>query len=111
MEYKDTAFVTASDIKYFPRAEMTISELRKAGKWEGDIVLIAIDFQPSEDFLKKYNVILHPVKHIDTNYLVEQSSTSSQTTFENGSALFLSTQDFVHLIRSTTCSIFHAMDV
>lgn len=67
-----TAFVTASDIKYFPKAELTISELRNAGQWKGDIVLIAIDFEPSIDFLNKYKVILHKVTHIDTSYLVEQ---------------------------------------
>lgn len=40
------------------RAENTIKQVRKDGKWGGDIVWIAIDFDPSEDFVAKWRIIV-----------------------------------------------------
>lgn len=55
-----TAFVTLTDQSYFNKALQTIHELRHYGQWQGDIILIAVDFEP-----KIENVIIHPIKHID----------------------------------------------
>ena len=41
-----TVFVTLTDLKYYEKARQTIWELRVNGEWTGDIVLIAVDFQP-----------------------------------------------------------------
>ena len=71
-ESEKTAFVTACDIGYMPRAQRTIHELRSRGGWNGDIVLIAIDFDPADDVMKQYNVIVHKVSHINTDNLVRQ---------------------------------------
>ena len=42
------------------RAHETLKKVRKAGKWGGDLVWIAIDFIPSEEFVAKWNIkVLH----------------------------------------------------
>jgi hypothetical protein len=51
-----TAFVVVSDQAYFHKAKRTILDLRSIGEWTGDIVLIAVDFQPSATFCAFYNV-------------------------------------------------------
>jgi hypothetical protein len=65
-----TAFVTLSDATYFPKAIRTIQELMDAGEWKGDIVFIAVDFDPPPDQLQK-NVIVFRTTHINTDRLVE----------------------------------------
>jgi len=62
-----TVFVTLSDPAYFPRAQRTLHELRTLGKWTGDVVLIAVDFEPPP--LK--DVILYKTSHIPTEALLE----------------------------------------
>ena len=64
-----TVFVTLSDIGYYPKAIRTIQELREFGNWSGDIVLIAVDFDPNPSEL--YNAIVYKTNHIDTNGLLE----------------------------------------
>lgn len=64
-----TAFVTLSDQSYFPKAVRTIQELKDAGRWRGDIVLIAIDFDPNPADLP--NVIIYKPRHINTDGLLE----------------------------------------
>jgi len=59
-----TVFVTLTDRSYFPKAKKTIEELRQRGKWEGDVVLIVVDFTPNPDELPP-NTLLHSVQHID----------------------------------------------
>jgi len=56
-----TAFVTLTDQSYYHKALQTIEELRTNGEWKGDIVLVAVDFEPS----KINNIIVHKVNHID----------------------------------------------
>ncbi len=64
-----TVFVTLTDSSYAWKAKRTIEELRTKGKWEGDVVLIVVDYSPNqEDFP---NTILHPVTHIDHTPLWE----------------------------------------
>ncbi len=71
MNEPSTVFVTLCDRGYFHKAKHTIHELRSNGQWSGDIVLIAVDFLPEDDFLYEQNVILYPVNHINTSTLVE----------------------------------------
>ena len=61
-----TVFVTLSDQSYFPKAVQTIQELRDNGKWTGDIVLIAVDFEPCLS-----DVIVYTTTHINTDGLLE----------------------------------------
>ncbi len=74
MSYKIpiTAFVTLSDESYFPRARRTIEDLRTQGQWEGPIIFIAVDFQPPQDFLHQFSVILFKTRHISTDALVKK---------------------------------------
>lgn len=65
-----TAFVTLTDQSYFTKAIRTIQELMDAGEWKGDIILIAVDFDPNPAQLQK-NVIVYRTSHICTDRLVE----------------------------------------
>jgi len=64
---KDTAFVTLCDASYFEKAKKTIYELRERGGWAGDVVLMAIDFQPPP--IPHVTTLLLP--HVDTTSLVQ----------------------------------------
>lgn len=64
-----SVFVTLCDSSYYEKAKRTIHDLRTRGQWNGDIVLIAVDFRP-EDLPE--HVLLWEVGHIDTSHLVDQ---------------------------------------
>jgi hypothetical protein len=64
----NTAFVTLSDVSYYKKALHTIDELRTAGGWAGDIVFIAVDFDPKPI----PGVQIYKTTHINTHYLLEQ---------------------------------------
>lgn len=64
-----TVFVTLCDTSYYSKALRTIQELRDYGRWTGDIVLIAVDFNPNPADLP--NVILYKTTHINTDGLLE----------------------------------------
>ena len=66
-----TVFVTLCDQPYFEKALLTIRELRTAGKWYGDTVLITVDFDAPETFLEEFSVQQYRVQHIDTSLLVK----------------------------------------
>lgn len=66
----DTAFALVSDAGYFPRAARTIADLRGAGAWRGDVVLLCVGFRPPQDFLDSARVACREVAHIDTDRLV-----------------------------------------
>ena len=51
-----TVFVTLCDPPYLYRVVQTVKDLRGRGGWKGDIVLIAVDFEPDTSFLETYNV-------------------------------------------------------
>jgi hypothetical protein len=55
-----TAFVTLCDAAYWPKARTTILDIRRIGEWRGDLVLIAVDFEPPADFCATYRVKLAP---------------------------------------------------
>jgi hypothetical protein len=63
-----TAFVTLTDESYFPKAKKTIRELQVHGKWNGDIILIAVDFHPPPI----RGVRIHNVSHVNTDILLQQ---------------------------------------
>lgn len=63
---KDTAVVTLCDAGYFSKAKKTLREVREVGGWAGDLVLIAIDFDPEP--IPGVTVISLP--HLDTSGLV-----------------------------------------
>ena len=67
-----TVVVTLCDIKYFDKAKRTIQDIRSVGQYWGDLVLIAVNFNPDQNFIDFYKLIIKTVKHIDTTMLVHQ---------------------------------------
>jgi hypothetical protein len=63
-----TVFVTLSDAGYFPKASYTIRELQGNGQWTGDIVLIAVEFDP----IPMEGVTVLRTAHIDTDNLMKK---------------------------------------
>lgn len=57
-------FVTLTDQSYYPRALKTIQDLRERGGWEGDILLLCVDFDPPQD-LETMDVYSEKIQHID----------------------------------------------
>lgn len=51
-----TVFVLVTDFQYFPRAKVTIRDLRSIGQWTGNIVLISIDSEIQTNFTDFYQV-------------------------------------------------------
>lgn len=67
-----TVVVTLCDQKYFDKAKRTIQDIRSAGQYWGDLVLIAVDFEVDRNFVDFYKLIVKPVKHINTSTLVDK---------------------------------------
>jgi len=65
-----TVFVTLCDQPYFEKAQKTLIELRTAGQWYGDTVLITVDFDAPETFLEQFSITQYRVQHIDTSLLL-----------------------------------------
>jgi len=64
----DTVFVTLSDASYYPNAHRTLRQLREAGRWEGDAVLLCVDFEPDEytrGHLQELRVEAICLQHLD----------------------------------------------
>ena len=57
-----TVFVTLTDTSYFSKAKRTIEELRVKGGWDGDIVLLTVDFRLHDPI---EGVICKEIHHID----------------------------------------------
>ena len=72
MKDMNTVFITLCDIKYYERARKTIHQLRSFGQWEGEIILITIDFDLEEIFKKQYNVKEKKFPIIDKTLLLEK---------------------------------------
>lgn len=53
----DTVFVLLTDLQYFNRAKRTIIDLRSKGNWNGEIILITLDFSLNNNFKEFYNII------------------------------------------------------
>jgi len=66
-----TVFVTLCDKNYLENAKLTIQELRTAGAWYGDTVLITVDCDAPEEFLEQYSIRQYRVQHLDTSMLLK----------------------------------------
>jgi hypothetical protein len=64
-----TAFVTLTDAAYFSRAKRTIEDLRIRGQWVGPIVLVAVGFYPSTNWLDFHGVHCRTVEPISVEGL------------------------------------------
>lgn len=66
----NTTFVLITDLNYFHKAKRTIVDLRSKGKWNGDIVLITIDFNLTVNFKDFHNIIEISFPKIDKSNLL-----------------------------------------
>ena len=95
-----TAIVTLTDQTYEAKAKCTIIDVRTRGQWHGDIVLIAIGFDMSKNFLDYYGVTQKRFEHIDTTKLTEQYQKNPlQTVGDNR-----------HLLKLTQWNKFYVFD-
>jgi hypothetical protein len=62
-----TVVVTLCDAAYYPKAKRTIRELHVKGRWRGDTVLLAVDFDPDPI----PGVQSRRISHLDTQPLLE----------------------------------------
>lgn len=67
-----TVVVTLTDKNYFERAKRTIIDARTRGNWKGDLVLITIGFNPSQNFIDYYEIIHKRFEHIPTDILLAE---------------------------------------
>ena len=67
-----TVFALISDSSYFQKAKRTIVDLRTKGNWNGDIVLITIDFDLNTNFKDFYNIIEVKFPVIDKSQLLSK---------------------------------------
>jgi hypothetical protein len=65
-----TVFALVSDLNYFNKAKRTIIDLRTKGNWNGDIVLVTIDFHLNSNFKDFYNIIEVKFPSIDKTHLL-----------------------------------------
>jgi len=68
----DTVFALVSDSSYFYKAKRTIIDLRTKGNWNGDIVLVTIDFDLNSNFKDFYNIIEAKFPKIDKSQLLSK---------------------------------------
>ena len=66
----DTVFVSLCDLNYYHRAKRTIQDLRTVGNWQGDLVLITIDFSLDE-FAQEYRITEKSFPHVPIDELKE----------------------------------------
>jgi hypothetical protein len=66
----DTVFALVSDSNYFNKAKRTIIDLRTKGNWNGQIVLVTIDFDLNLNFKDFYNIIEVKFPSIDKTHLL-----------------------------------------
>jgi hypothetical protein len=67
-----TVFVTLCDLHQFERAKQTIQQIRGRGNWNGDVILISVDFIPNDVFMIEQRVLNYAVSHIPTDSLIEK---------------------------------------
>jgi hypothetical protein len=65
-----TAVVTLCDAAYWHKARTTILDIRRVGEWRGDLVLIAVDFEPPADFCAAYGLQVVHFPRIPTESLL-----------------------------------------
>lgn len=67
-----TTFAVLTDQAYFEKAKRTIEDLRSAGQWTGDIVLVAVGFTPSQNYIDYNRLTVMRVEPIDKSLLIKQ---------------------------------------
>lgn len=67
-----TAFVLVTDLAYFNKAKRTILDLRSKGNWQGEIILITIDFNLNTNYKKFYNIVEVKFNAIDKSHLLNK---------------------------------------
>jgi len=66
----DTTFVIVTDSHYYSKAKRTIADLRSKGNWQGDVVVISIDFDLNTNFKDFYNITELQFNKIDKTNLL-----------------------------------------
>lgn len=88
-----TVFVTLCDGGYFSRAKQTIKDVRTYGNWEGDVVLICVDFTPPSDFIELFGVKTVSFPRFDlTRYLEKVREKAFSVPTDDGRELKKTTQ-------------------
>ena len=67
-----TVFVLVTDDAYFHKAKRTIIDLRSIGNWQGDVVVITIDFILNENFRDLYKITTVQFPNIDKQELLNK---------------------------------------
>jgi hypothetical protein len=67
-----TVFALVTDSSYFYKAKRTIIDLRTKGNWNGEIVLVTIDFDLNSNFKNFYNIIEAKFPKIDKTELLNK---------------------------------------
>lgn len=65
-----TVFVTVCDEAYWLKAKRTIVDVRSAGGWTGDFVLVAVDFTPNKTWCAFHRVQVVSFPRIPTDVLL-----------------------------------------
>ena len=68
----NTVVVLITDNKYFSKAKRTIIDIRSVGRWNGDIVLITIDFDCNQNFKDFYKITEAKFPQIDKSELLQK---------------------------------------
>jgi len=68
----DTVFTLVTDLNYFNKARRTIIDLRSKGNWNGDIVLVTIDFDLNSNFKDFYNITEKNFSKIDKSQILSK---------------------------------------
>jgi len=75
----ETIFTIVTDLKYYNKAKRTIIDLRTKGNWNGEIVLITIDFDLNTNFKEFYNITEKKFPQIDKQNLLNKIGLSGFT--------------------------------
>lgn len=62
--------VLVTDQQYWPRAQVTIEDIRTIGRWVGDLVIVAIDFIPPVNYVNVYGLTILNRPHLDISSLL-----------------------------------------
>ena len=72
----NTVFTLVADFNYFNKARRTIIDLRSKGNWQGDIVLITLNFDLNSNFKDFYNIIEVKFPNIEKTQLIRKIGSS-----------------------------------
>jgi len=69
---ENTIFVLVTDKAYFNKATVTVNDLKTIGNWNGEIVMITIDFDLENDYKISQNIIEKKFPLIDKTHLLAE---------------------------------------